>query len=224
MTIVHHGLQALDGDYGWFGSLDSANNMLVTRAFEGYPPGVMDPFMAISLDETLPATEVLRTGKPMFVESAADRVAAVSAIPRHGSPRLVRRRAGGRVRGNTGRALVRVPRAPRVHRGRSPVHRRRRGSLRPGARARVAARSRTTQPGAAAHAARLLRAARRDRRPRSGAARNRALRGHAHRPRSRSCTRASRTARCARPRSRTPTARCSRRSRTSSIAASAAAT
>ena len=74
VTIVHHGLQALDGDYGWFGSLDSANNMLVTRAFEGYPPGVMDPFMAISLDETLPATEVLRTGKPVFVESAADRV------------------------------------------------------------------------------------------------------------------------------------------------------
>jgi PAS domain S-box-containing protein len=74
VTIVHHGLQALDGDYGWFGSLDNANNMLVTRAFEGYPPGVMDPFMAIPLDETLPATEVLRTGEPVFVESAADRV------------------------------------------------------------------------------------------------------------------------------------------------------
>ncbi len=67
-------MEALDGDYGWFGSLDSANNMLVTRAFEGYPQGVMDPFMAISLDDTLPATEVLRTGKPVFVESAADRV------------------------------------------------------------------------------------------------------------------------------------------------------
>ena len=74
MTIVHHGLQALDGAYGWFGSIDSANNMLVTRAFEGYPPGVMDPFMAIALEESLPATEVLRTGEPIFVESAADRV------------------------------------------------------------------------------------------------------------------------------------------------------
>ena len=30
----------------------------------------MDPFMAISLDETLPATEVLRTGTPVFVESS----------------------------------------------------------------------------------------------------------------------------------------------------------
>ena len=31
VTIVHHGLQALDGDYGWFGSIDSTNNMLVTH-------------------------------------------------------------------------------------------------------------------------------------------------------------------------------------------------
>src|SRR5262245_9081243 len=73
VTIVHHGLVALDGDYGWFGSVDSANGMLVTRAHEGYPPDVIDQFRSVSLDETLPATDALRSGRPVFIESSEDR-------------------------------------------------------------------------------------------------------------------------------------------------------
>ena len=74
VTIVHHGLAALEGDYGWFGSVDLANGVLVTRAHEGYAPGTIDPYFAISLDDpTLPATEVLRTGEPIFIESPEHR-------------------------------------------------------------------------------------------------------------------------------------------------------
>jgi serine phosphatase RsbU (regulator of sigma subunit)/PAS domain-containing protein len=73
VTIVHHGLRALDGDYGWFGSLDTANGVVLTRAHEGYPSGMIEPYLAIALEEQLPATEVLRTGDPIYVESHADR-------------------------------------------------------------------------------------------------------------------------------------------------------
>jgi PAS domain S-box-containing protein len=74
VTIVHHGLHALEGDYGWFGSVDNANGVLVTRAHEGYPPGSIEPYLAIPLEGTvLPATEALRTGRPIYVESDEDR-------------------------------------------------------------------------------------------------------------------------------------------------------
>jgi PAS domain S-box-containing protein len=73
-TIVHHGLEALDGDYGWFASVDAANGLLVTRAHEGYPRHMLDPYMSVPLDDPgILAAEVLRTGEPIYIESTEDR-------------------------------------------------------------------------------------------------------------------------------------------------------
>jgi PAS domain S-box-containing protein len=73
-TIVHHGLEALDGDYGWFASVDTTDGVLVTRAHEGYPPHMLEPYLTVPLDDPgVPAAEVLRTGEPIYIESTEDR-------------------------------------------------------------------------------------------------------------------------------------------------------
>jgi PAS domain S-box-containing protein len=69
-TIVHHGMQALDADFGWFGSLDSATNRIITRAHEGYPEGSIADYLAIPASQRdLPASEALATGEAIYVES-----------------------------------------------------------------------------------------------------------------------------------------------------------
>jgi PAS domain S-box-containing protein len=76
MTIVHHGMQALDADTGWFGALDPTSGHIITRAHEGFAADTMERFHAIPADATsIPAAEALVTGRPIYVESAEDRVA-----------------------------------------------------------------------------------------------------------------------------------------------------
>jgi PAS domain S-box-containing protein len=71
-AMVRHGMHALNAQYGWFGLIDPAGEQLVTRAHEGYPEGMIQPYGAIPLDMDLPATSAFRSGMPMFVETAAE--------------------------------------------------------------------------------------------------------------------------------------------------------
>ena len=76
VLIVHHGMQALDADTGWFGSLDGTTGHIITRAHEGYPRDIIERYLAIPADRTTnPAAEVLATGAPIYVESPEDRIA-----------------------------------------------------------------------------------------------------------------------------------------------------
>jgi PAS domain S-box-containing protein len=73
-TIVRYGVDALRADFGWFGTVDPGADTVVTRAHSGYPPEFIDPYIVLPLDATLPATDALRTGAPIFVETPQDRV------------------------------------------------------------------------------------------------------------------------------------------------------
>ncbi|MET1001267.1 MAG: SpoIIE family protein phosphatase [Acidimicrobiia bacterium] len=72
-TIVHHGMEVLDAQFGWFGTVDASAGTLVARAYEGYRDGVMARYTAIPLDRVLPVTEAIQTGESFFVESPEDR-------------------------------------------------------------------------------------------------------------------------------------------------------
>ena len=76
VTIVHHGMQALDADTGWFGALDGTTGHIITRAHEGYPADVIERYLAIPADNTTtPVAESLATGRAIYVESPEDRIA-----------------------------------------------------------------------------------------------------------------------------------------------------
>ena len=72
-TIVQHGMEVLDAQFGWFGTVDASAGTLVARAYDGYRDGVMARYTAIPLDTVLPVTEAAQTGESFFVESPEDR-------------------------------------------------------------------------------------------------------------------------------------------------------
>ncbi|HEX5097780.1 MAG TPA: PAS domain-containing protein, partial [Acidimicrobiia bacterium] len=72
-TMVHHGRDALESDFGWFGLVDAATDSLVARAHEGYDPPMLASYDVIPLDASVPATAALHTGDAIFVSSPADR-------------------------------------------------------------------------------------------------------------------------------------------------------
>jgi GAF domain-containing protein/PAS domain-containing protein len=73
VTMVHHVNDALEAGYGWFGLVDNATDTIVTRAQEGYPSSALEPFDAVPLSVSIPATEALQTREAIFVESPDDR-------------------------------------------------------------------------------------------------------------------------------------------------------
>jgi PAS domain S-box-containing protein len=73
VAMVRHGVTALGAQYGWFGVVDEHGERLLTRSYEGYAPEMIEPYANVALEVTLPATEALRTGSPIFVESEGDR-------------------------------------------------------------------------------------------------------------------------------------------------------
>ncbi|MGQ0824430.1 MAG: SpoIIE family protein phosphatase [Actinomycetota bacterium] len=80
-AMVHHGMHALDAQFGWFGLVDPASEQLVTRAQEGYPDALIPPYGTIPRDQPLPANDALRTGTPLFIETPADRIARYPDYP-----------------------------------------------------------------------------------------------------------------------------------------------
>jgi PAS domain S-box-containing protein len=72
-VIVSSGVEALGATSGYFGIIDESAGELVMRAQLGYPDWIVRRYHRVSLDAMVPATEVTRTGKPIFMESAADR-------------------------------------------------------------------------------------------------------------------------------------------------------
>ncbi|MGH8978919.1 MAG: PAS domain-containing protein, partial [Acidimicrobiia bacterium] len=76
VTIVHHGMQALDADTGWFGSLDNSTGHILTRAHAGHPDETIDRYLAIPAEDTeTPAAEALATGAAIYIENPEARVA-----------------------------------------------------------------------------------------------------------------------------------------------------
>jgi PAS domain S-box-containing protein len=76
VTIVHHGIQALDADTGWFGSLDHSTGHIITRAHEGYVDETIARYLAIPADDTTtPAAEALASGTAIYIETPEARVA-----------------------------------------------------------------------------------------------------------------------------------------------------
>ena len=173
---------------------------------------MIDAYLAIPLDDDAPRHRGAANGRRRSTSSRPPTASSVSAILEHG--RCTGRSSSCRsARSRTTPGVLSFgflePRSFDDD-DRRYIARGRRG-VRAGAPPRVAPRGGAAQPGAAPHAARLLRTARGTRRSRSRPPRRRhASRRHGS-DGSRSPTRrdADGTS-CAGPRSRTPTARCSR--------------
>lgn len=83
-AAVKHGAAALHARHGWFAMVEEDAETLVTLAHEGYPPELIEPYLAVPLDAPLPATEALRTGGPIFIESHEDRRRRFPQFPETG--------------------------------------------------------------------------------------------------------------------------------------------
>jgi PAS domain S-box-containing protein len=72
-VIVSAGVEALTATSGYFATVDETAGELVMRAQFGYPDWIVRRYGHVSLDATVPASEVTRTGESIFIESAEDR-------------------------------------------------------------------------------------------------------------------------------------------------------
>ncbi len=74
-VIVHAGVEALRARSGYFATVDDDTDELVMRAQSGYPRWIVRDFGRVPMSSQVPGTDALRTGRPIFIESPADRQA-----------------------------------------------------------------------------------------------------------------------------------------------------
>jgi PAS domain S-box-containing protein len=72
-VTVSLAVEALDARSGYFATVDEDRHELVMQAQSGYPDWIVREYSRVPLDAALPATEALRTGEPILLESPEDR-------------------------------------------------------------------------------------------------------------------------------------------------------
>jgi serine phosphatase RsbU (regulator of sigma subunit)/PAS domain-containing protein len=71
-VIVERAAAALRARSGYFATVDEASGDLVLRAQIGHPRSVVEQYGRVSITAAMPATEAVRTGRPVFIESPDD--------------------------------------------------------------------------------------------------------------------------------------------------------
>ncbi len=72
-VIVGTAVEALRARSGYFATVDEGSNELVMRAQSGYPDWIVEKYSRVDLDADVAGAEAVRTSKPIFIESEADR-------------------------------------------------------------------------------------------------------------------------------------------------------
>ncbi len=72
-VIVDKAVNALHARSGYFAMVDETTSDLVMRAQSGYPEWIVREYGRVSLDQPVPAAEVINSGVPIFIESPQDR-------------------------------------------------------------------------------------------------------------------------------------------------------
>ena len=80
-VIVSRGVSALHARSAYFATVDPTANELVMRAQTGFPEWVVRAYARVSLDESMPGPDAVRTGASIFIESPADRATRYPSYP-----------------------------------------------------------------------------------------------------------------------------------------------
>jgi serine phosphatase RsbU (regulator of sigma subunit) len=80
-AIVNRTVETLNAKSGYFATVDEQTRELVTRAQSGYPDWVVRDYARVGLDEVVPGCDVIRTGRPIYIESRAKRGEQFSQYP-----------------------------------------------------------------------------------------------------------------------------------------------